>query len=508
MAQSPQAMQMTMTAQSVGQAPQTSTQQQQQPSHSSHQHQITVQLPQPTAQQHAAQSSAAPTSADACLSIVQSLLLHRKGGEPDDFAKRAIESLVKKLKEKRDELDSLITAITTAGSHPSKCVTIQRTLDGRLQVSVCVNPYHYERVVASGIDLTGLSLQTAGTSNIPPTVTYHHQHPQQHPQQRPQQQQPQQQAANSSAVTYHHQQQQKQQQIVKQEAGTQDMECDAPPPSCSAPLPESTSHLPQPPSCREGTTSILPSTTPSGGAAPQSPQQLAMQHKNKQQQQLQQPPSPHHVLQQHLQQQQQQQQLQQQHSPPMNMLMVSMAEVLSGSGGDVSLQSCSSNASPGLLQSAAYPAAPTGMDILDPNPQQQGSILPQNPAGFLDTSLLPHQQLHNPMGLPQPHKDVLGLQEQNSAGICSPTAMGMNIMMNSPTHMGFGGGDNTSTLTTNNLCLINNNNNNANNVQTNNNNHIDTPHLLLQQQQQHVLLPSSELSNHATTTTLTTSLPG
>lgn len=133
----------------------------------------------------------APTSADACLSIVHSLMCHRQGGESEAFAKRAIESLVKKLKEKRDELDSLITAITTNGAHPSKCVTIQRTLDGRLQVagrkgfphviyariwrwhdlhknelkhakycqfafdlkcdSVCVNPYHYERVVSPGI---------------------------------------------------------------------------------------------------------------------------------------------------------------------------------------------------------------------------------------------------------------------------------------------------------------------------------------------------------------------
>lgn len=147
----------------------------------------------------------APTSADACLSIVHSLMCHRQGGESESFAKRAIESLVKKLKEKRDELDSLITAITTNGAHPSKCVTIQRTLDGRLQVagrkgfphviyariwrwpdlhknelkhvkycqyafdlkqdSVCVNPYHYERVVSPGIDLSGLTIQHAA----PPT---------------------------------------------------------------------------------------------------------------------------------------------------------------------------------------------------------------------------------------------------------------------------------------------------------------------------------------------------
>lgn len=132
----------------------------------------------------------APTSNDACLSIVHSLMCHRQGGESEAFAKRAIESLVKKLKEKKDELDSLITAITSAGTHPSKCVTIQRTLDGRLQVagrkgfphviyakiwrwpdlhknelrhvkycqfafdlkcdSVCVNPFHYERVVSPG----------------------------------------------------------------------------------------------------------------------------------------------------------------------------------------------------------------------------------------------------------------------------------------------------------------------------------------------------------------------
>ncbi|XP_030213807.1 mothers against decapentaplegic homolog 4 [Gadus morhua] len=144
--------------------------------------------------------SPAPSSSDACLSIVHSLMCHRQGGENEGFAKRAIESLVKKLKEKKDELDSLITAVTTNGVHPSKCVTIQRTLDGRLQVAgrkgfphviyarlwrwpdlhknelkhvkfcqyafdlkydnVCVNPYHYERVVSPGI--VGLSVQTGG----------------------------------------------------------------------------------------------------------------------------------------------------------------------------------------------------------------------------------------------------------------------------------------------------------------------------------------------------------
>ncbi|XP_068613991.1 mothers against decapentaplegic homolog 4-like [Brachionichthys hirsutus] len=146
-----------------------------------------------------------PTSNDACLSIVHSLMCHRQGGESETFAKRAIESLVKKLKEKKDELDSLITAITTNGAHPSKCVTIQRTLDGRLQVAgrkgfphviyarlwrwpdlhknelkhvkycqfafdlkcdnVCVNPYHYERVVSTGIDLSGLTITSSAPSS-------------------------------------------------------------------------------------------------------------------------------------------------------------------------------------------------------------------------------------------------------------------------------------------------------------------------------------------------------
>jgi len=145
--------------------------------------------------------SIVPSASDACLTIVHNLMCHRQGGESETFAKRAIESLVKKLKDKRDELDSLITAISSSGAHPSKCVTIQRTLDGRLQVAgrkgfphviyariwrwpdlhknelkhvkfcnyafdmkkdnVCVNPYHYERVVTQGLDLSSLALNTS-----------------------------------------------------------------------------------------------------------------------------------------------------------------------------------------------------------------------------------------------------------------------------------------------------------------------------------------------------------
>lgn len=143
-------------------------------------------------------SSGVFSSNEAWTSVVHSLMCHLQSSDNEQFAKRAIESLAKKLKDKPDEMDALMVAVQKKGLIPTKCITIPRTLDGRLQVAgrkgfphviyarlwrwpdlhknelkhlpicsypfdlkldnVCVNPYHYQRIISPGFDLTGLTL--------------------------------------------------------------------------------------------------------------------------------------------------------------------------------------------------------------------------------------------------------------------------------------------------------------------------------------------------------------
>uniref|UniRef100_A0A8C4RFL8 Mothers against decapentaplegic homolog n=1 Tax=Erpetoichthys calabaricus TaxID=27687 RepID=A0A8C4RFL8_ERPCA len=117
---------------------------------------------------------------------VKRLLGWKQGDEEEKWAEKAVDALVKKLKKKKGAMEELEKALSCPGQ-PSSCVTIPRSLDGRLQVShrkglphviycrvwrwpdlqshhelkplecceypfgskqkeVCINPYHYKRV--------------------------------------------------------------------------------------------------------------------------------------------------------------------------------------------------------------------------------------------------------------------------------------------------------------------------------------------------------------------------
>lgn len=122
---------------------------------------------------------------------VKRLLGWKQGDEEEKWAEKAVDALVKKLKKKKGAMEELEKALSSPGQ-PSKCVTIPRSLDGRLQVShrkglphviycrvwrwpdlqshhelkpldicefpfgskqkeVCINPYHYKRVESPGV---------------------------------------------------------------------------------------------------------------------------------------------------------------------------------------------------------------------------------------------------------------------------------------------------------------------------------------------------------------------
>ena len=69
--------------------------------------------------------------------IVKRLSSMRKGQakneQEEKWAEKAVDALVKKLKKSKGEIEKLERALSTPGQ-PSECVTIPRSLDGRLQV--------------------------------------------------------------------------------------------------------------------------------------------------------------------------------------------------------------------------------------------------------------------------------------------------------------------------------------------------------------------------------------
>ena len=123
--------------------------------------------------------------------VVKELLRWKQGDGDDAWTEKAIKSLVNKLKRQHGALEELQKALSQPNT-VTKCVTIPRSLDGRLQVShrkglphviychiwrwpdlqshhelkpldscefafsrnkkeVCINPYHYRRVEAPGM---------------------------------------------------------------------------------------------------------------------------------------------------------------------------------------------------------------------------------------------------------------------------------------------------------------------------------------------------------------------
>lgn len=62
--------------------------------------------------------------------------LSNLGDEDESWSKKAIDSLMKKLhKYNKEALVLLEEALQSEGRQPSQCVTIPRSLDGRLQIS-------------------------------------------------------------------------------------------------------------------------------------------------------------------------------------------------------------------------------------------------------------------------------------------------------------------------------------------------------------------------------------
>ena len=66
---------------------------------------------------------------------VKKLLGWKQGDEEEKWAEKAVDALVKKLKKTKGALEDLENALSCPGQR-TKCVTIPRSLDGRLQVNI------------------------------------------------------------------------------------------------------------------------------------------------------------------------------------------------------------------------------------------------------------------------------------------------------------------------------------------------------------------------------------
>lgn len=68
------------------------------------------------------------------------------GDEEEKWAEKAIDSLVKTLKKKKGAVEELEKALSNPGQ-PSKCVTIARSRDGRVQVSKLLYKRFFQKVI-------------------------------------------------------------------------------------------------------------------------------------------------------------------------------------------------------------------------------------------------------------------------------------------------------------------------------------------------------------------------
>ena len=76
---------------------------------------------------------------------VKRLLGWKQGDEEEKWAEKAVDALVKKLKKSKGAIEALEQALSCPGQ-PSKCVTIPRSLDGRLQVIMIIIHVKYSLV--------------------------------------------------------------------------------------------------------------------------------------------------------------------------------------------------------------------------------------------------------------------------------------------------------------------------------------------------------------------------